>query len=149
MDSVLDYNFDNIISKQYNIYKMEKQFTPNQDMAKKFSNGVQGKDESTKEQEQKIKQETLAIIEEDIDFLRKKVEFEELQIKSYQNAVLLGRMEPKAVPGLLGLQLLREDIEMQAFLYRQKLAMEQAMKEEKEKEEAASKNKKDSPIIKP
>ena len=128
---------------------MEKQFTPNQDMAKKFSNGVQGKDESTKEQEQKIKQETLAIIEEDIDFLRKKVEFEELQIKSYQNAVLLGRMEPRAVPGLLGLQLLREDIEMQAFLYRQKLAMEQAMKEEKEKEEAANKNKKDSPIIKP
>jgi hypothetical protein len=149
VDSVLDYNFDNIISKQYNIYKMEKQFTPNQDMAKKFSNGVQGKDESTKEQEQKIKQETLAIIEEDIDFLRKKVEFEELQIKSYQNAVLLGRMEPRAVPGLLGLQLLREDIEMQAFLYRQKLAMEQAMKEEKEKEEAANKNKKDSPIIKP
>lgn len=112
---------------------MEKTFEPKH--TEKFAKGTQPK-EMTKEEAKKLKDDTYALMLEDIEFMRLKAEYEGLQIQSYENAVMLGRQEPSTVPGLLGLELVRRDVEIQQWLYNFKAGMEQGMKEEQERQAA-------------
>lgn len=122
---------------------MQKELNP-QDVAnknagnnfdEKFKKGPSPK--MTPEQEEKLKKENMEFMQKDIEFMRLKHEYTKLQIEGYEHAVLLGQMMPSQVPGLLGLKLMREDLETQAFLGQVKAGIEQGMKEEEERKKQA------------
>lgn len=91
----------------------------------------------TPEEEEELKRKNQEFMQKDIEFMRLKHEYTKLQIEGYEHAVLLGQMMPSQVPGLLGLKLMREDLETQAFLGQVKAGIEQGMREEEEKKKQA------------
>lgn len=108
---------------------MQKPLDPNKE---KFAKGTAP--QMTKEEAAKMKEDTYNLMKEDIEFMRLKDEYERLQVQAYEHAVLLGRLEPSQVPGMLGLELIRRDIEAQSWLAQFKRGIEQGMAEEQQKE---------------
>lgn len=125
-------------------YHMQKELpkqTSGNTIKDQFKEGPATESKITKEQKEQWKKEQTAIMQEDIEFMKLRDEFEELEIRAYERQVKLGRLDAKQVPGLLGLQLMREEIETQGYLYEFRQAQRQAQAEiEKRKQEEAAKN---------
>lgn len=77
-------------------------------------------------------QEQMAHMSKELEFMRMKKEYQELQLSIYESSFMLGTIGAQQVPGTLGLELMRRDVEAQIWLHQFKQGQEQARKEQEE-----------------
>lgn len=116
--------------------------TPNESMKEQFNKGPEIPKQMTKEEAEKLRKETEAMYDDRLPYMRKEDEYNKLVISSYEQDVLLGRIQIKEVPGLLGLELMTREIQARGFLMQWQMGQqeakerhEQELKMKKEKEE--------------
>lgn len=118
---------------------MQKEFRPQHSDA--FTKGPQGQTNQqqapmSEEDLAKLKKEQLDYMKKELPALKLKAEYQEYQMKMFESSVLLGTMDPKNVPGILGIELLLRDIEARTNLHRFKVMQEEARKEQEKKAES-------------
>ncbi len=92
--------------------------------------------ELEKQKEENMK-EQMVYMGKEIEFMRLKKEYQELQVTIYETSFMLGSISASQVPGILGLELMRRDIESQMWLHQFKQGQEQAKKEQESKAQSA------------
>ena len=95
--------------------------------------------EITEEELQQSKNEQTEMMQKDIEFLRLKKEYHDLQIAIITNDVLLGNRPISSVPGLLGAELSVREIKSQTimsqFVHEMNIRMEEEAKKKKEQDD--------------
>ena len=93
----------------------------------------------TEEELQQSKNEQTEMMQKDIEFLRLKKEYHDLQIAIITNDVLLGNRPISSVPGLLGAELSVREIKSQTimsqFVHEMNIRMEEEAKKKKEQDD--------------